>query len=373
MKIVGLINHNNEGGAQHAMKKLAGCIADQGHSFSIIYLYGVMRESIVMQENVLQEQVLYPKKKLSVIGLPFVCHRLVKQLKREEAAAVICFLPLAAVIGSICAVICGIRTRIISQRNPASSYDSLMKFMDCIAGSTPLYTHNICNSHAVEKSFRKFPYLDAYQKKLSVVYNAVELNKSSETGSNWKSRLGIASDRRLLVSVGRLAEQKRHDLAIEIIAKIPDVHLAIAGHGELEGLLRKLSETLGCSKRVHFLGKLVHSEIYGLLKGADIFLQASSYEGQSNALLEALAGGSVIVCSNIQAHSEVLICRGGPAGVLIQGWRTEDWIEALECLFKCGNVQRALSKLAAQRSQDFSAENMCDGFLSKVTENEQYR
>ena len=362
MNIIGVINHNNEGGARQALLNLAGYARAGGHSFSIIYLYGTHRK----HSN--HENILCPTPKLTIFDVPLLSYRLVTELHKEAPTAVVCFLPLAGVLGSICAAISGIKTRIVSQRNPSNTYSTSIRWLDNIVGSTAFYTHNICNSFAVQQSFSKFSYPICYQRKLSVVYNAVELDTNT-VNLNLRAKLGIAVNERLLVSVGRLAKQKRHDLAIEITAKMPNIHLAIAGHGELEAELKQLTIKLGCVERVHFLGKLKHSDIFPVLSAADVFLQASSYEGQSNSLLEALVTGNVIVCSNIESHREVLISKVGTAGYLVESREAEDWIIVLEKVLNSPSVQKGLTKVALQRALDFSPSNMLSGFLSRVNHN----
>src|SRR4051812_4015285 len=58
----------------------------------------------------------------------------------------------------------------------------------------------------------------------------------------------------LVLYVGRLNRQKRLDVLLRALAKVPGARLEIAGEGEEEPALRALSHELGLEGRVSFLG-----------------------------------------------------------------------------------------------------------------------
>src|SRR5262249_10241403 len=60
--------------------------------------------------------------------------------------------------------------------------------------------------------------------------------------------------RPLLLSVGRLVEQKNHALAIRALAHVPDATLVIAGEGPLRGELEREAREAGVADRVVLAG-----------------------------------------------------------------------------------------------------------------------
>ncbi len=109
-----------------------------------------------------------------------------------------------------------------------------------------------------------------------------------------------------LLAVGRLAEQKGHRFLLEampaVLAANRDVRLLVAGDGHLHRSLRQQAAPLG--DRVAFLG--VREDVPALIASADVFVFPSLWEGQGNALLEAMAIGAPIVATAIPSTLETV-------------------------------------------------------------------
>lgn len=70
--------------------------------------------------------------------------------------------------------------------------------------------------------------------------------------------------------------------------------------------LKELSESLGVSDRVVFLGKLNHDELFARLEEMDIYIQPSKQEGLPRALVEAMSIGLPAIGSNAGGIPELL-------------------------------------------------------------------
>jgi len=115
----------------------------------------------------------------------------------------------------------------------------------------------------------------------------------------------------VLLTVGRLTQQKGHVHLLRIfshIQKIIPCRLVICGVGKLEESLKKLADNLRISNSVLFTGWC--SNPYKYMKRADVFVFPSLYEGQPNALIEALICGCPIVSTD---------CDYGPREILDSG------------------------------------------------------
>lgn len=108
--------------------------------------------------------------------------------------------------------------------------------------------------------------------------------------------------------VGRLAPQKRvQDLvwAVETLRQIrPQFHLIIIGNGPECERLENFADAIGCSDNVHFLGH--QGDAAAWMAGLDAVCLASSFEGMSNSLMEAMMAGKPVVVSDIAANRELV-------------------------------------------------------------------
>lgn len=138
-----------------------------------------------------------------------------------------------------------------------------------------------------------------------------------------RARLGIAPDARLVVSVGRLVELKRHHVLVEALAQLRresgDVRLTIVGGASYEpdypARLRGTIEKHGLADAVTLAGERPPAEIADWLRAADAFALLSSREGCCNAVLEALATGLPMVVTPAGDNPEFV--RPGDNGALV--------------------------------------------------------
>ena len=107
---------------------------------------------------------------------------------------------------------------------------------------------------------------------------------------------------KLVVAVGRLVEQKNHELAIRAITQVPGATLAIVGDGPLRPQLQRLAAEIGAS--VIFTG--VRGDARALMGAADVVVMPSRWEGLPLSALEALASGTPLVATNVRGLRELL-------------------------------------------------------------------
>ncbi len=131
---------------------------------------------------------------------------------------------------------------------------------------------------------------------------------SSLTVDKGKKRqeLGLPEDAFVALSVGELNKNKNHEIVIKAVAGLqdPNVHYVICGQGSLDEYLRELSRSLGIEKQIHLLG--FRKDVPEISKASDLFVFPSFREGLSVALMESMANGLPIVCSNIRGNSDLV-------------------------------------------------------------------
>ncbi len=101
-------------------------------------------------------------------------------------------------------------------------------------------------------------------------------------------------------SVGRLFQEKRIDLLIEVLARLKEKGIPFmhehAGDGILKDDLIRLAGVLNVSGQISFVGE--KSNISDFLENKHLFLHTSDYEGYPNVIMEAMACGKPVVTTN---------------------------------------------------------------------------
>lgn len=109
--------------------------------------------------------------------------------------------------------------------------------------------------------------------------------------------LTLTEDTRFILYVGRLHPQKDPLLLIRAFANLKqsNLHLLIAGEGELKADLEAEVQRHDISDRVTMLGTVDANKIGNLYRLSDVFVLSSAYEGSPLSVLEALACGTPVV------------------------------------------------------------------------------
>jgi len=128
--------------------------------------------------------------------------------------------------------------------------------------------------------------------------------------------LDLPSGKRFLLTICRLMVWKGVDGILEALAGLPeDVHLLVAGDGDMLEPWKARAAELGLAERAHFLGNVPYERIPLLIRAAEIFVLNSEYEGLSHTLLEVSALGTPIVATGVCGNPEVV--EHGVNGLLV--------------------------------------------------------
>jgi len=134
-----------------------------------------------------------------------------------------------------------------------------------------------------------------------------------------------------LVCVGRLVARKGQALLLEAIAKLAHegiaCTLALVGDGPLRGALEARCTALGLREVIQFQGWRSEDQVRQDIVAARALVLPSSAEGLPVVLMEALALGRPVVCTDIAGHSELV--ENGVSGWLIPAGSLEALCVAL--------------------------------------------
>jgi len=154
--------------------------------------------------------------------------------------------------------------------------------------------------------------------KFAVIYNGVPpFCAQRMPREQVLAELGLPRTARLIALVGRLWPQKRVQDAIwamDLLRVYPyDLHLLVIGDGPQRRQLERLSAQVDRRDHIHFLGQ--RTDVLRLLPHCEMLWSPSAFEGQSNAILEAMAAGLPVVATDIPGTRDLVV--DGQTGFLI--------------------------------------------------------
>ncbi len=143
--------------------------------------------------------------------------------------------------------------------------------------------------------------------------NGVDLPGPGGDRAAVRAQLRVGAGEPLALYAGRVTADKGMLVLLDALARLPALHLAVAGDGQALGELRRRAGRL---PRLHLLGQVAPSEVLRLLTAADLFVHPSCCaEGLPSSILEAAAAGVAIVATPQGGTVEVV--RSPDHGLLV--------------------------------------------------------
>jgi glycosyltransferase involved in cell wall biosynthesis len=195
--------------------------------------------------------------------------------------------------------------------------------------------------------------------RIHVIPNAVDLAAIDRAGARAdvaavRTRLGLAAGERLLVSVGRLEENKGFHVLAAALARVPPPGQGIArwrwalvGAGPYRPAIEEAIARAGLGAAVHLAGRVSDTELAAYYAAADVFVHPTLYEGSSLVTLEAMAHRKPVVATRAGGLPDKVI--PGETGWLVDPGSPEALAEGLAAalaidapLSACGRAGRAL-------------------------------
>lgn len=145
--------------------------------------------------------------------------------------------------------------------------------------------------------------------------------------SSLREQLNFTTDDFVFMSTGQISVRKNQEAIIRAISKInnPKIKYLIVGTGELEKQLKLLAKELNVENRIIFAG--YRGDVNKLLRVVDAFIFPSLQEGLPVALMEAMASGLPVICSNIRGNTDLI--QHGEGGYLVEPRDYSGYAEAM--------------------------------------------
>ncbi len=156
-----------------------------------------------------------------------------------------------------------------------------------------------------------------------------------------RESLGL-SDKKVIVSVGRLVHRKGQDSLIsslpEILRHHPDAHILMVGTGPYLNHLEALAQKYAVQESITFIGRIQYSDLPRFICAGDIFAMPSrsrlaglEVEGLGIVYLEASACGLPVIAGKSGGAPDAVL--EGETGVTVDGRNPADVARAVIDLF----------------------------------------
>jgi glycosyltransferase involved in cell wall biosynthesis len=184
----------------------------------------------------------------------------------------------------------------------------------------------------------------------------------------WRSALGIPSDRWIVGSVARLTPVKHHRLLLaalpRLLETVPTAHIVLVGDGPERPALEQEALASGHADRVTLTGTLPNRPTPHQL--FDVSVLTSRSEGFPNSLVEAMAVSRPVVATDVGGVRDAVV--DGETGLLVPGDDPGALADALIRLAREPQLAQQLGDAGRQRAHESFLESHVLGRLIRLYE-----
>ena len=178
-----------------------------------------------------------------------------------------------------------------------------------------------------------------------------------------RHELGLPENAVVFGYAGRLDQVKRLDLLLqafaEVQASIPEARLLVLGEGSMKTAWQAEAQRLGVSSAVVWAG--FRADTGRMLAAMDIYVQASSNEGLSLSILEAMSAMRPVIATQVGAAQEVLTDQ--VTGILVPPNSARALAQAMHWLVDHPDQKRQITEAAHQLvNRSYHAVTMAAGY-----------
>ncbi len=210
-----------------------------------------------------------------------------------------------------------------------------------------------CSEGLKDRALRFLPSVS-----IDVIPNGVEIDRFHPAQS------GAAADRLRLLTVGRLSATKRIEMLIDAVEILQadgvDLHLTVAGGGQLEPQLKETVSRRNLGEIIRIAGRIDPENMPELYRESDIFISATLQEGMSNAMLEAMASGLAIITTRCEGVEELI----SDNGAIVERANAEEIARAIRNLTDNPQARREMAIAARSRAEQFTWSRSAQEYLA---------
>lgn len=344
MKITFFIGGLSGGGAERVTCNLANFLANRGHEIKVLTMSDD-KPSYTIDNKVQRIPLLITSERKNIIYNSVLrLYRIVNHLRKSKVDAYVVMLPVTTILLLRLRFLTKAKVIAAERVDPAQYPVKKQKQLKYLARKADGWVFQI----EEERNW----YGDATGKaKVSIIPNAInpDFIKPAYGGKRQK----------VIVTAGRLTEQKNHLLLIkafaQIYSKFPDHKLIIYGDGPLKEKLLKTTNELSVENDVVLAGYT--TSIGEKIKDASLFVLSSDFEGMPNALMEAMVLGLPCVSTDCDGGGAKFLIENEKNGLLVPKGDVDAIVAAMERMLadrefaeRCGQeAHKICERLAPER------------------------
>ena len=276
-------------------------------------------------------------------------------INRERPDAVLTML--TGPIPIISARISGARPRVVVRETSFPSHNltgikgAVHKFL--ISAFYPRADAIVAVSNDIKRELNRNYHVPAG--KIVVIHNPIDLKMVREMSEEPVDEKLFGGKTHVIAAVGRLTYAKGYPHllgAFRMLLEERKARLVIVGDGDLEGELVRMSKEMGIQDSVSFMG--FRKNPFKYVRGADIFVLSSVFEGFPNVLVEAMACGTPVISTDCRSGPSEIIT-DGVSGLLVPVRDERAMCSAMSRLLEDEPLRKKLSRNGLDRASEFDA------------------
>lgn len=180
-----------------------------------------------------------------------------------------------------------------------------------------------------------------------------EFNISNYDKCEFKKSLGLEKDDFVISVIGDLIKRKNHHQILKAISQLSneynykDIKVIFAGDGILRKKIEKYIDEENLKEKVILLG--YRNDINKIIGISDVVGLFSLHEGLPKNLLEAMANGKAIICTDIRGNNDLI--KNNENGLL---FKVNDIEETKNCIKKLYLDRNMIDKLGKENKKKIS-------------------
>ena len=193
------------------------------------------------------------------------------------------------------------------------------------------------------------------EEKIQVIHNGVDFEPfndiTPETREGYRKLLNIQDSSPVIGVIANLRPVKGLDVFLKtakvVKKRIPDARFIVVGDGNEKDDLMTMTNKFGLGDCVNFLGG--RDDVVRLLSAFDIGVLSSNSESLSNAIIEYIAAGLPVVCTDVGGNSELV--QDGLNGFLVPPGDPGRLADAIVKLVNYPDLRLKMGRESRQRAE----------------------